>query len=206
MTTPDEHIVQIRGWLTGRLPADWFTAAPEITIDREEITVIGRIKAPAGADASAPQPTDADSASTATASTATASDTAGESASEPSVDNAERAATEAGRIAAFREDTRDARIRIARELEHRTGRKVAWGAECGSTRQLFTTMSVPVMTRLRQPERRVLDTLVEAGVARSRSDALAWSVKLVGQHSDEWLSDLRDALRSVEEVRGRGPA
>ena len=50
------------------------------------------------------------------------------------------------------------------------------------------------MTRLRQPERQVLDTLVDAGVARSRSDALAWSVRLVGEHADEWLAKLRDAM------------
>jgi hypothetical protein len=64
---------------------------------------------------------------------------------------------------------------------------------------------VPVMTRLRQAERRVLDTLVEGGVARSRSDALAWCVRLVGQHEDSWLDELRAALRRVEEVRSVGP-
>ena len=70
---------------------------------------------------------------------------------------------------------------------------------------MFTTFSVPVMTRLRQPERLVLDTLVDAGVARSRSDALAWCVRLVGQHQDSWLDDLRAALHKVEQVRGEGP-
>ena len=76
---------------------------------------------------------------------------------------------------------------------------------CGETRELFTTISVPVMTRLRQHERQVLDTLVDAGVARSRSDALAWCVKLVGQHSEDWLAELREAMTHVEEVRTRGP-
>ncbi|MGY2082581.1 hypothetical protein [Blastococcus sp. SYSU DS0539] len=61
------------------------------------------------------------------------------------------------------------------------------------------------MTRLRQPERLLLDTLVDAGVARSRSEALAWAVRLVGRHADEWLTELRDAMTSVEEVRARGP-
>ena len=98
---------------------------------------------------------------------------------------AERAAAEAGRISRFRETTRDERIEIARQAEHRYGRKVAWGARVGDTEQLFTVASVPVMTRLRQPERVVLDTLVDAGVARSRSDALAWAVRLVGQHADD---------------------
>lgn len=111
----------------------------------------------------------------------------------------------AGRIARFREETRDARIQIAREAESRFDRKVAWGVSCGETRQLFTTISVPVMTRLRQPERVVLDTLVDAGVARSRSHALAWCVRLVGEHTDDWLSELRNALLEVQRLRGEGP-
>ena len=170
--TTDAH-EKIRGWLAGRLPGEWFTGAPALTVDREEITIVGTIPAPTLADDVSP---------------------------------AERAAAESGRIRQFREDTRDARIRVARELEHAAGRKVAWGATCGDTRELFTTISVPVMTRLRQSERQVLDTLVDAGVARSRSDALAWCVKLVGQHSEDWLAELREAMTHVEEVRTRGPA
>ncbi|MGH3478912.1 MAG: hypothetical protein ACRDQD_19010, partial [Nocardioidaceae bacterium] len=71
---------------------------------------------------------------------------------------------------------------------------------------MFTTLAAPVMTRLRQPERRVLDTLVDSGVARSRSDALGWCVRLVSQHADDWLAELREAMTKVEEVRERGPA
>jgi hypothetical protein len=118
---------------------------------------------------------------------------------------AERAAAAEGRIRRFREETRAQRIDIAREAEHRFRRKVAWGAHCGESSEMFTTLSVPVMTRLRQSERRVLDTLVDAGVARSRSDALAWCVRLTGEHADAWLTDLRAALRRVEEVRAQGP-
>jgi len=117
----------------------------------------------------------------------------------------EKEAAQAGRIREFRERTRDRRIEIARELEHRGRRKVAWGAVCGERRELFTTLSVPVMTRLRQAERQVLDTLVDAGVARSRSDALAWCVRLVGKNADAWLADLREALTHVERVRETGP-
>ena len=89
--------------------------------------------------------------------------------------------------------------------QERYGRSVAWGASCGDQREVFTNLSVPVMTRLRQRERVVLDTLVDAGVARSRSEALVWAVRLVGQHTEEWLTELREAMASVEEVRGRGP-
>jgi len=163
---------EIRGWLMGRLPQDWFEGAPEVTIDREEITVVGALAVPDLPD--------------------TASD-------------AERGAAARGRVKGFREDTRDKRIEIAREIEHRTDKKVAWGVTVGGDRVLFTHLAVPVMTRLRQPERAVLDTLVDAGVARSRSEALAWCVKLVGRNADEWLGQLRSAMEEVERVRTAGP-
>lgn len=116
-----------------------------------------------------------------------------------------RAAGLTARIQGFREDTRGHRMAIADEAQHRFGRKISWGAACGDQRALFTTMSVPAMTRLRMPERRVLDTLVEAGVARSRSHALAWCVRLVAERQEDWLSDLREALTQVQAVRSEGP-
>ena len=124
----------------------------------------------------------------------------------PDASPAARAAAADGRARRFREDTRDHRIEIAHEAEVKFGRKVSWGVICGERKVMFTTLSVPVMTRLRQSERRVLDTLVDAGVARSRSDALAWCVRLVGEHEESWLGQLREALRHVEEVRTEGPA
>jgi hypothetical protein len=163
---------EVRGWFSGRLPGDWFTAGPEIQADREEITIVGVLPAPETAGAS----------------------------------DAERAAAAEGRIRRFREETRSRRIEMAREAEHKFRRKVSWGVTCADVTEMFTTLSVPVMTRLRQPERRVLDTLVDAGVARSRSDALAWCVRLTGENADSWLSRLRAALRQVEEVRDQGPA
>ncbi len=110
-----------------------------------------------------------------------------------------------GRISRFRAETRGTRIQIAEEAQARYGRKVSWGAELGDVRELFTHISVPVMTRLRQPERQVLDTLVDSGVARSRSEALSWAVKLVGEHADTWLADLRGAMEEVDKLRSQGP-
>ena len=152
-------------WFAGRLP-DWFEGDPTVVVDREEITVIGRL---------------------------------------PVADDDEPKARASGRVSRFREETRPERMRIADEAEDRFGRKVSWGVKVGDERVLFTHIAVPVMTRLRQPERQVLDTLVDAGVARSRSEALAWCVKLVGQHSDEWLTDLRQAMTKVDELRRQGP-
>ncbi len=111
----------------------------------------------------------------------------------------------AGRIAAFRDDTRSRRIDIARNAEHRFDRKVAWAVTCGNRTELFTHLAAPVMTRLRQQERMVLDTLIDANVARSRADALAWCVRLVGKNTEPWLEDLRNALLDVERIRASGP-
>jgi hypothetical protein len=177
---------KVRGWFIGRLPDGWFVEAPEILVDREEITIIGQLppvtEAEAGAGAGASEEGGAEGAS-----------------------QTETEAIALGRSRRFREETRDTRISIAREAEITFGRKISWGVVCEGKKVMFTTLSVPVMTRLRQSERRVLDTLVDAGVARSRSDALAWCVRLVGQHEDSWLADLRTALRRVEEVRAEGP-
>jgi len=118
---------------------------------------------------------------------------------------AAKAAAREARIERFREETRERRIGIALEAEHVFRRKVSWGAECGDVRALFTTVSVPVMTRLRLADRAVLDVLEDAGVARSRSEALAWCVRMVGANLDEWLRDLRTAFEHVERVRARGP-
>jgi hypothetical protein len=122
-----------------------------------------------------------------------------------SASDAERAAARSSRVDGFREDTRPARMKVADDAEHRFGRKVSWAVTIGGETRAFTTASVPVMTRLRMRERAVLDTLVDAGVARSRSEALAWCVKLVGDNEAAWIEKLRTALGSVESVRGEGP-
>jgi hypothetical protein len=121
-------------------------------------------------------------------------------------DEAAKAAARAGRVSRFRESTRDARIAIAGEAEARYQRKLSWGVIAGGEELMFTHLASPVMTRLRQPDRQVLDTLVDAGVARSRADALSWCVRLVGQHADEWLGGLRDAMAEVDKLRQAGPA
>ena len=188
---PGDSAEQVRGWFLGRLPDGWFAGQPEIRVDREEITVLGQLP-PARAPAAGPAPV-----------ALGAEDAAGE---EPAGSaEAGEDAIAAGRSRRFREETREARIEIAREAELLFGRRVSWGVVSEGRKVMFTTLSVPVMTRLRQAERRVLDTLVEAGVARSRSDALAWCVRLVGEHEDSWLTALRDALRRVEQVRAEGP-
>jgi hypothetical protein len=127
---------------------------------------------------------------------------------EPDVGAADADATRAARrarIQGYREDTRQARMRIADEAEARFGRKVSWSARCGDDEVVFTSVAAPVMTRLRMAERRTLDTLVDAGVARSRSEALAWCVRLVREHQGEWIDQLREALGHVEAVRAEGP-
>ena len=153
-----------QAWFEGRLPSEWFTEVT-VTVDREEITVVGTLADEVSDDGAAAE----------------------------------------GRISRFRAETRATRMEIADEAQARYQRKVSWGARLGETEALFTHISVPVMTRLRQPERQVLDTLVDAGVARSRSEALAWAVKLVGEHAESWLSDLRGAMEEVDKLRATGP-
>jgi hypothetical protein len=109
-------------------------------------------------------------------------------------------------VDAFRESTRQERMAIARKAESRFGRPVSWGVERDGATTFFTTQSVPVMTRLRLRERAVLTTLIDAGIARSRSEALAWCVKLVERHQADWLAELREALAGVEQVRVGGPS
>lgn len=162
-TTPDAQ--DAHDWFAGRLPEPWFDGPPQVTVDRDEIVVVGTLPTPAD---ESPAQTD-------------------------------------GRIARFREESRHHRMRIADEAQARYQRRVSWGVQSGDDRILFTNQSVPVMSRLRQPERIVLDTLVDSGVARSRADALAWCVRLVGEHADEWLDKLREAMTAVDDVRAQGP-
>ncbi|MCY0936494.1 hypothetical protein [Streptomyces sp. H34-S4] len=151
-----EQNEQLHSWFAERLPVDVYESLLTVTVDREEITVVGTVPA-----------------------------------------------TES--VAAFRERTREQRIEVAREAEELYRRKVSWAVQDGEELNLFTHLAVPVMTRLRQPERQVLDTLVAGGVARSRADAVAWCVRLVGRNTDTWLTDLRESLDRVQQVRAEGP-
>lgn len=125
---------------------------------------------------------------------------------DPGTGDAARATARAARIERFRAETKKARIAVARDAERLFGRTVSWGARCGEVTQHFTTLGVPVMTRLRLADRAVLDTLIDSGVARSRSEALAWCVRLVARHQGDWIESLRQALTQVQKVRGEGPA
>jgi hypothetical protein len=116
-----------------------------------------------------------------------------------------RRAAAAARIDGFREETREQRIAIASDAERTFERKVSWAVRCGDVERRFTVANVPVMTRLLLDERQVLDTLIDGGIARSRSEALAWCVKLVGDKQSEWIDELRQALVAVEKVRAEGP-
>jgi len=161
---------EIKGWVAGRVPADWYEGAPEVTADREEILVIGKL----------------------TQTTVEGNE------------DAQKAAA-AGRVKQHREDTREKRMAISNEAARRFERPISWGVKIGDKTFLFTHLSIPVMTRLRQKERQVLDSLVDAGVARSRSEAVAWCIRLVEQHESDWLKELREAMSKVAQIRSGGP-
>src|SRR4051794_34938635 len=119
----------IVGWFRGRIPDVWFTEPVRVTVDRDEILVIGTVAPPdVGSDV-------------------------GEDA---------RSVAHSARIRGSREDTGEQGMRVAREGEPRLGGKVSGGAGCGDREELFTVAPFPAMTRLRLPERAVLDTLIDA--------------------------------------------
>lgn len=106
----------------------------------------------------------------------------------------------------FREASRDGRVQVALRAEALFERKVSWVVSCGSTEKAYTTLALPVMTRLGYEERQVLDTLVAGGVARSRSEAVNWCVQLVGRDQADWLDKLRAAVGGIDDVRSQGPS
>ena len=109
------------------------------------------------------------------------------------------------RISAFREDTREHRISVALRAEQLFERSVSWAVACGDEHHSFTRASVPVMSRLHLEDRQILDTLIDAGVARSRSEAMAWCVRLVAENEASWLDELRAAMTDLEATREKGP-
>lgn len=155
-----KELNELEALVSPMIPGGWFTGPPQLTVDDDEILVVGTIATTSPGD---------------------------------------------GDPDAFREATRAARMEIADRVQPATGRSVAWGVTSGDTTTVFTSLGVPVMTRLRIAEREVLDTLLAAGVARSRSEALAWCVRFVGQREGAWLQELRTSIESVSKVRSAGP-
>jgi hypothetical protein len=173
----------IQEWFADRVPDHWHPEALEVIADQDEILVLvdltpGHPPGPA---------------------------LGGSASGDPAPEEAGEMAEDLSGLRHFREASRDERMALAQAGEKAFGRKVSWGARVGEMVVVFTTASVPVMTRLRLPERRVLDTLIDAGVARSRSEALAWCVRLVGDNEKDWIGELRGAFAHVEAVRDRGP-
>ncbi len=120
-------------------------------------------------------------------------------------DAADPAVAAQERMNSFRLTTRDERIAVAARAEAHFQRKVSWAVTCGDQAMDYTVASVPVMTRLHMEERKLLDTLIDAGVARSRSEALSWAVRLVGENEADWIGKLRNAMSEIEALRNEGP-
>jgi hypothetical protein len=182
----------IEGWFRSRIPDHWDARGLEIISDQDEILVVVDL-APDGVQTGGGQSGGVQSGGR--SGDAHSGDIHSGGAEPPEVAGIRR----------FREMTRDERMAIARAAEQNFAQKVSWGARAGDVAVIFTTTSVPVMTRLRLPERRVLDTLIDAGVARSRSEALAWCVRLVGEKEQDWIRELRTAFEAVEATRAKGP-
>ncbi|HZD22618.1 MAG TPA: hypothetical protein VE569_04360 [Acidimicrobiia bacterium] len=148
---------KITRWFTGRIPADWFEAAPEVEVDPDEILVVGELAEP-------PEP-------------------------ETGSSDREREALIRDHAQRFREATRQRRVELSAEAEVEFRHKISWGVRCGSVEVLFSPLEAPARTRLGIRERKVVDQLIASGVARDRSSALAWCVRMVGEagrHESEW--------------------
>ena len=166
---PDAHVV---AWFAGRLPDEWTAAGePELTVDREEVTVVITIAEPELAD-------DADGPTRAEA-------VAGASAGSARTPRATHRDRPRGR----------APVRT-KGCVGRAGRRPDRAVH-SSRRPGHDPVASARTTCARHPRR--------AGVARSRADALAWCVRLVGQHTDDWLAKSRAAIADVERLHAEGP-
>jgi hypothetical protein len=100
-----------------------------------------------------------------------------------------------------RSETRTLRIQLGRHLERTYGCAVSWGMRAGGTVQLFTTNTTAVMTRLSRTERQVLDTLIAANVANTRSAALGYIVRTFAIEHQEWLNQAQEAAKHMTNLR-----
>lgn len=164
-------------WFAGRLPEGWFVGPLEVRVDRDEIILVGSLPMPSNLPV----------------------------VDDPQVQAEVNRQAAVARISGFREDTRMPRMQLAEAGQMQWQRKVSWGARCGDVEVTFTNASVPVMTRLRFEDRQILDTLIDAGVARSRSEAMAWCVAQVGLNQGDWIDRLRGAISEMERIRAEGP-
>ncbi len=105
------------------------------------------------------------------------------------------------RINQHREESRPQRVDLAQELQRLTGLPVAWGVRYGQVTAYFSSLRVPVMTRLGRAERDVLDTLIRGGIARNRSQAVNWAIQAFARGQRDWLRQMREAVNSLSNIR-----
>ena len=171
----DETRERVAGWFAGRLPQEWQATPAQITIDREEITV--RLSIP-----------DVEWARTQTAARSRGAGRPGQGVprGDPRQADGDRPR---GRAPLRRQGVvgtagRRGRRRAQRALDPRR--------RAGDDPAAPAAADGPGHPRRRR-------------VARSRADALAWCVQLVGQHEDDWLTELRDAWRRSPTYAARAP-
>ncbi len=102
-----------------------------------------------------------------------------------------------------RSETRTLRIQLGRNLERTFGCAVSWGMRAGGTVQLFTPNTIAVMTRLAHTERQVLDTLIAANVANTRSAALGYIVRTFAAEHHDWLNKVQEAAKNMASLRAQ---
>ena len=113
----------------------------------------------------------------------------------------EKDQTEQEIIEQYRNETRNTRVLLGRDLNKQYGYDVSWGMRLGETTQFFTSNTKPVMTRLSAEERRVVDTLISANIVHTRSAALSYIVRVFEAEHGDWLEELQQALVHIQQVR-----
>ncbi len=132
-------------------------------------------------------------------------------AAEGELADRERVAEDFGR--SFRkelEQLRDdfsARLPEARSLEVRFGDdvggpgiKLKWGGRSLEARALAGGDLTPVMARLGPTDLETLDTLITAGIASNRADAVRWALARIRERPA--YEQLRAKTREIEEIKG----
>jgi hypothetical protein len=118
-----------------------------------------------------------------------------------------RAQSERALIDRLRTETRALRIHLGRSINRTYGMIVSWGMQAGETLQRFTSnTTVPVMTRLTRTERHVLDTLIAANIANTRSTALSYIVRTFAAEHRDWLNEIQGVARHMARLRKQVPS
>jgi hypothetical protein len=105
-------------------------------------------------------------------------------------------------IMRLRQESRALRIQLARAIHHDYGFVVSWGMRAGETLRMFTSNATkPVMTRLTREERKVLDSIIAANIANTRSAAISYIIRIYAREHQDWLQEVQLLSERMAQLR-----